>query len=71
MVAIPSTPEYVLELRSRLPFLIHMHRIFEEDFFGVVESRTESLPSLRDLGPPDLVHLTRVPVKGAQKQVCN
>jgi len=47
-------------------------RIFEDDSTSVVEIRTENLQSLRELGPPDLVHLVKQPVKSTSKQVhCN
>jgi hypothetical protein len=46
-----------------------MYRLYEEDLQVTIESRTESLQALRELGPPDLVHLMRIPVKGASKQV--
>lgn len=48
------------------------NRIFEDDSTSVVEIRTENLQSLRELGPPDLVHLVKQPVKSTSKQVhCN
>lgn len=52
--------------------LIHLlipHRLFEDDLLSVIDARTDSLQSLRELGPPDLVHLVKNPIKGAQKQV--
>lgn len=45
-------------------------RLFEDESQSVVDVRTESLSSLRELGPPDLVHLVKQPVKSATKQVC-
>jgi predicted amino acid racemase len=44
-------------------------RLFEDDAHSVVEIRTDSLSTLRELGPPDLVHLVKQPVKSANKQV--
>jgi hypothetical protein len=44
-------------------------RIFEDELHTAVEARTESLQTLRELGPPDLVHLIKTPIKGAPKQV--
>jgi len=35
----------------------------------VIEIRTDSLQSLRELGPPDLVHLVKQPVKSTAKSV--
>ncbi|KAG9591992.1 chaps-domain-containing protein, partial [Aureobasidium melanogenum] len=43
--------------------------IFEDDSTSVVEIRTENLQALRELGPPDLVHLVKQPVKSTSKQV--
>lgn len=44
-------------------------RIIEDDDIGIaIDARTESLPGLRELGPPDLVHLTKQTVKGTAKQ---
>lgn len=34
-----------------------------------IDARTESLISLRELGPPDLVHLAKQPLRNAGKQV--
>ncbi|QDS75782.1 hypothetical protein FKW77_008889 [Venturia effusa] len=42
--------------------------IFEEELQTAVDARTESLQTLRELGPPDLVHLIKQPIKGAPKQ---
>ncbi|KAK5069808.1 bud site selection protein [Lithohypha guttulata] len=43
--------------------------IIEDEDIGVaVDARTESLPGLRELGPPDLVHLTKQTAKGSSKQ---
>lgn len=44
-------------------------RLFEDDSHSVVEIRTDSLSTLRELGPPDLVHLVKQPVKSTNKQV--
>jgi Chs5-Arf1p-binding protein BUD7/BCH1 len=44
-------------------------RIIEDDDIGLaVDARTESLPGLRELGPPDLVHLVKQSVKAGAKQ---
>lgn len=43
--------------------------IIEDDDIGLaIDARTESLPGLRELGPPDLVHLTKQSIKGSAKQ---
>ncbi|KAI9716053.1 MAG: hypothetical protein M1828_000464, partial [Chrysothrix sp. TS-e1954] len=41
--------------------------LVEEDVLAVVEARTESLQSLRELGPPDLVHLIRQSSKSSKQ----
>lgn len=44
-------------------------RIIEDDDIGLaVDARTESLQGLRELGPPDLVHLVKQSVKTPTKQ---
>ncbi|KAK5129709.1 hypothetical protein LTR08_002953 [Meristemomyces frigidus] len=43
--------------------------LYEDDAHSVIEIRTDSLPSLRELGPPDLVHLMKQPVKSTTKQI--
>lgn len=45
------------------------YRIVEEDIESAVESRNEALQTLRELGPPDLVHLIKQSVKSGNKQV--
>ncbi|KAF2398500.1 chaps-domain-containing protein [Trichodelitschia bisporula] len=42
--------------------------IYEEELGSTIDLRTESLQSLRELGPPDLVLLVKTPQKGANKQ---
>ncbi|KAL0265190.1 bud site selection protein [Diplodia seriata] len=42
--------------------------IFEDEIQSVVDARTETLQSLRELGPPDLVHLVKQP-KGTTNKV--
>jgi len=45
------------------------YRIIEDDDIGLsIDARTESLPGLRELGPPDLVHLVKQSVKAGAKQ---
>lgn len=41
----------------------------EEDHQTAIDIRTDSLQALRELGPPDLVHLAKHPVKSVNKQV--
>ncbi|ETI25645.1 hypothetical protein G647_02419 [Cladophialophora carrionii CBS 160.54] len=42
--------------------------IEDEDIGLAVDARTESLPGLRELGPPDLVHLVKQSTKAGAKQ---
>lgn len=42
--------------------------IIEEELYESVESRTETLHALRELGPPDLVHLIRHPTRNSAKE---
>ena len=49
--------------------LIHHPRIFEEELHSAVEARVDTLQTLRELGPPDLVHLVKQPIKSTTKQV--
>lgn len=43
--------------------------IIEDDEIGLaIDARTESLQNLRELGPPDLVHLIKQSTKGGAKQ---
>ncbi|KAF2872170.1 Chs5p-Arf1p-binding proteins-domain-containing protein [Massariosphaeria phaeospora] len=43
--------------------------IYEDELQSAIEARTETLQTLRELGPPDLVHLIKQPVKSATKQI--
>ncbi|KAF1920886.1 Chs5p-Arf1p-binding proteins-domain-containing protein [Ampelomyces quisqualis] len=43
--------------------------IYEDELHAAVEARSESLQTLRELGPPDLVHLIKQPIKSATKQI--
>ncbi|KAH7380117.1 Chs5p-Arf1p-binding proteins-domain-containing protein [Pyrenochaeta sp. MPI-SDFR-AT-0127] len=43
--------------------------IYEDEVQSSIEARSESLQTLRELGPPDLVHLIKQPIKSATKQV--
>ncbi|OCL03732.1 chaps-domain-containing protein [Glonium stellatum] len=43
--------------------------IFEEELHSAVEARADTLQTLRELGPPDLVHLVKQPIKSTTKQV--
>lgn len=46
-------------------------RIIEEELESAIDSRNESLSALRELGPPDLVHLVKQSVKSGVRQVCH
>ncbi|ORY10416.1 Chs5p-Arf1p-binding proteins-domain-containing protein [Clohesyomyces aquaticus] len=43
--------------------------IYEDELHSAIEARAESLQALRELGPPDLVHLIKQPIKSPTKQV--
>ncbi|TKX25713.1 hypothetical protein C1H76_2363 [Elsinoe australis] len=43
--------------------------IFEDESHPVIDVRTETLQTLRELGPPDIVHLIKQPVKSTSKQI--
>ncbi|KAL1609931.1 bud site selection protein [Paraconiothyrium brasiliense] len=43
--------------------------IFEEELHSAIEARSETLQTLRELGPPDLVHLIKQPIRDVKKQV--
>ncbi len=49
--------------------LADQKRITEENLHESIDARTESLLSLRELGPPDLVHLLRQSIRNPLKQV--
>ncbi|KAL8688456.1 MAG: hypothetical protein Q9218_005637 [Villophora microphyllina] len=42
--------------------------IVEEEIESAIDSRNEALPTLRELGPPDLVHLVKQSIKSGNKQ---
>lgn len=48
---------------------MHFDRIIEEEIESAIDSRNEALSSLRELGPPDLVHLVKQSVKSGGRQV--
>lgn len=41
----------------------------EEDIYVAVDARSDSLQSLRELGPPDLVYLVKQPKANSTRQV--
>lgn len=43
--------------------------IYEDELHSAIEARSESLQTLRELGPPDLVHLIKQPVKSTTRQI--
>lgn len=43
--------------------------MIEQDIESTIEARNEALPSLRELGPPDLVHLIKQSAKSGGRQV--
>ncbi|KAI9808939.1 MAG: hypothetical protein M1827_007113 [Pycnora praestabilis] len=50
-------------------FAIHLPAIIEEDIQSAIDARTEALQTLRELGPPDLVHLVKQLAKSPTKQI--
>ena len=44
--------------------------IEDEEIYAPIDARTESLQVLRELGPPDLVHLVKQPKSNGNRQVC-
>ena len=48
---------------------IEPHRCIEDESHSAVDVRTDNLIQLRELGPPDLVHLTKQSSKSSTKQV--
>ncbi|RJE19630.1 Bud site selection protein [Aspergillus sclerotialis] len=41
----------------------------EEDIYAAIDARTDSLQSLRELGPPDLIYLVKQPKANANRQI--
>ena len=71
MVA-PAVPECVLPAVTqprRLQLTSLFRRLTEEVLHEAIDARTESLVALRELGPPDLVHLVKQPLRSGGKQV--
>jgi hypothetical protein len=54
-------------MRSKLTYAT---RLTEEVLHESIEARSEALSTLRELGPPDLVHLIKVAPRNPGKQVC-
>ena len=65
---LPSPPIPNPILTSCLTRLSY-NRIVENDISESIYARTESLQALRELGPPDLVHLTKSQPKAGIKEV--
>lgn len=55
--------------RSEQALMKLLYRLYEDESHSVVDVRTDNLQSLRELGPPDLVHLVKQSNKSPQKQV--
>lgn len=49
--------------------LIITSRIIEDEIESAIEARNEALQNIRELGPPDLVHLVKQ-TKSGGRQVC-
>ena len=65
---VPAVPEYVLALgsSSEVPNDLFL-RIVEEEIESAIESRNEALQTIRELGPPDLVHLVKQTKSGGRQ----
>lgn len=48
---------------------IWISRVIEQEIEAAIDARNEALPTLRELGPPDLVHLVKQSVKSGGRQV--
>ena len=67
----PSVPEYVLQVNSSDEVSDDLTiRLVEEEIESAIESRNEALQTIRELGPPDLVHLVKQ-AKSGGRQVSN
>ena len=52
-----------------LRLICALPRIIEEELGSSIESRNEALQTLRELGPPDLVHIIKRSVKSTSREV--
>lgn len=71
-MVVPAVPEYVFHhtfLQCGGLSLLFISRLFEDHYRSAIDSRTESLQSLRELGPPDLIHIIKQPVRSTTKHV--
>ena len=50
---------------------VQICRVIEQNIESAIDSRNEALSTLRELGPPDLVHLTKQSTKSGTRQVSN
>lgn len=64
-----AVPEYAIAICAETARANLGYRLYEDEAHSVVDVRTDSLQSLRELGPPDLVHLVKQPSKSTSKQV--
>jgi hypothetical protein len=67
MVA-PAVPEYASIPSLQCQTTYNSTRLTEEILHESIEARTEALATLRELGPPDLVHLIKVSPRNPGKQ---
>lgn len=58
---------YLEGLSLTVCFSTRIHE--EEDIYVAVDARSDSLQSLRELGPPDLVYLVKQPKANSTRQV--
>ena len=65
---VPSVPEYVLPLHPSNEVSDGLSiRLVEEEIESAIESRNEALQTIRELGPPDLVHLVKQAKSGGRQ----
>ena len=70
----PCSPAIAISIAITCPRRVQLtipllRRLTEEVLHEAIDARTESLVALRELGPPDLVHLVKVPLRSGAKQV--
>lgn len=81
LILFPETTHFVSPMQTllhstnccfRLPGELtpcYCRLIEDEDLYSCIDARTDSLQTLRELGPPDLCHLVKQSVKAGNRQV--
>lgn len=52
-----------------MPIVPAVPDLYEKELYASIDARSASLRSLRELGPPDLVHFVKQNVKSGSKSV--